>query len=178
MITQTLIDASDLNAWSNRNDSSTFLPQLLRTLILGTVKNVISVSFRAGEGVAIGGWDGRLDVENGDAFVPTGKSVWELGTGKDVKGKADDDYEKRKSDTLDFVPAETKYVFVTTRRWGGKEEWIRSRQAEGFWKEVRAYDADDLATWLETVPHVHVWLSIVLGKHPEAAVDLSHVWSD
>lgn len=178
MITQTLIDASDLNSWSNRNDSSAFLPQLLRTLILGTIKNVRSIGFRSGEGVAIGGWDGRLDVENGDAFVPTGKSVWELGTGKDVKGKADDDYEKRKADPLDCVPAETTYVFVTTRRWGGKDDWIKARQAEGYWKEVRAYDADDLATWLETAPHIHIWLSIVLGKHPEAAVDLSYFWSD
>lgn len=178
MITQTLIDASDLNAWSNRNDSSTFLPRLLRTLILGTVSNVRHIGFRSGEGVAIGGWDGLLDVENGNAFVPTGKSVWELGTGKDVKGKADDDYEKRKADTLDLVPEETTYVFVTTRRWGGKDDWIRSRQAEGFWKEVIAYDADDLATWLETAPHIHVWLSIILGKHPEAATDLSHLWND
>lgn len=178
MITQTLIDASDLNAWSNRNDSSDFLPQLLRTLILGTIKNVRSIDFRSGEGVAIGGWDGRLDVENGDAFVPTGRSVWELGTGKAVKGKADDDYEKRKADPLDQIPAETTFVFVTTRRWGGKDDWVNARQAEGFWKEVRAYDADDLATWLETAPHIHIWLSIVLGKHPEAAVDLSHFWAD
>lgn len=178
MITQTLIDASDLNAWSNRNDSSAFLPQILRTLILGTVKNVRSIGFRSGEGVAIGGWDGRLDVENGDAFVATGKSVWELGTGKDVKGKADDDYEKRKAEPLDCVPAETTYVFVTTRRWGGKDAWIEARQADGFWKEVRAYDADDLATWLETAPHIHIWLSIVLGKHPEAAADISHFWAD
>ncbi|HQU90888.1 MAG TPA: hypothetical protein PLK77_01250 [Pyrinomonadaceae bacterium] len=178
MITQTLINASDLNAWSNRNDSSTFFPQLLRTLILGTVSSVRHIGFRSGEGVAIGGWDGRLDVEDGDAFVPTGKSVWELGTGKEVKGKADDDYDKRKAGPLDFVPDETTYVFVTTRRWGGKDDWIKSRQAEGFWKEVRAYDADDLATWLETAPHIHVWLSIILGKHPEAATDLSHFWND
>lgn len=178
MITHTLIDASDLNAWSNRNDSSAFLPQLLRMLILGTVRNVRSIGFRSGEGVAIGGWDGRLDVENGDVFVPPGKSVWELGTGKDVKGKADDDYEKRKADPLDCVPSESTYVFVTTRRWGGKDAWIEARQAEGFWKEVRAHDADDLATWLETAPHIHIWFSIVLGKHPEGAADLSCFWTD
>jgi len=178
MHTQTLIDATDLSAWSNRNDSSAFLPQLLRTLILGTVKQVISISFRAGEGVAIGGWDGRLDVAIGDAFVPVGGSVWELGTGREVKHKADDDYEKRKLDPLGCLPSETTYVFVTTRRWGGKDDWIKLRQAEGFWKDVRAYDADDLATWLESAPHIHIWLSIFLGKHPEAAVDLSHYWSD
>ncbi|MBX3292260.1 MAG: hypothetical protein KF881_05120 [Acidobacteria bacterium] len=178
MITQTLIDATDLNAWSNRNDSSAFLPQLLRTLILGTVSDVISISFRAGEGVAIGGWDGRLEVADGDAFVPAGRSVWELGTGREVKAKADDDYEKRKLDLLGCIPSETTYVFVTTRRWGGKDDWIKLRKAESFWKDVRAYDADDLATWLETSPHIHIWLSIVLGKHPEAAIDIAHYWSD
>lgn len=178
MPTLTLIDASDLNSWSNRNDAAAQLPQLLRKLITGTVSAIRYISFRSGDGVAIGGWDGRLETHTGNAFAPDGQSVWELGTGKVIKGKADDDYEKRKSDPLGYAPSETTFVFVTSRQWGGKDDWVAAHKAEGFWKDVRAYDADDLATWLETNPGVHVWLSIRLGKHPEAAVDISHFWAE
>jgi hypothetical protein len=41
---------------------------------------------------------------------------------------------------------------------------------------VRAYDADDLETWLELAPAVHVWISIQIGKHPEGLTDLESYW--
>ena len=175
---QTLVDATDLNLWSNRNTAASVLPQLLRRLVIATADAVTAVGFRAGDGVAIGGWDGRVEAVVGNAFVPEGVSVWELGTNRGVKGKADEDYDKRKDDPKECVPAETAYIFVTSRRWGGKDDWVTARQAEGFWKEVRAYDADDLEAWLEQSPHVHVWFSILLGKRPEAATDVAHYWSD
>jgi len=56
------------------------------------------------------------------------------------------------------------------RRWGGKERWAESRR--------QAYDADDLEAWLETAPAVHIWFSIVVGKHPEGAEDADGWWSD
>lgn len=174
----TLINSTDLNLWANRNTSSSTLPQLLRRLIITTTKGLIFISFRAGDGTSIGGWDGRIDVTEGNAFVPEGKSVWELGTNRDVKGKADEDYEKRKTDPLGYLPSETTYIFITPRRWGGKDSWVTLRNAEGFWKEVRAYDADDLEAWLESSPSVHIWLSILLGKYPESAIDISNYWED
>lgn len=106
--------------------------------------------------------------------MPAGASVWEMGTNRDVKGKADEDYEKRRGNPLNVTPAETSYIFITPRRWSNKEDWAAARQAESFWKDVRAYDADDLEGWLEIAPSVHIWLSILLGKHPETAVDLLH----
>src|SRR5262249_23133717 len=69
-------------------------------------------------------------------------------------------------------------VFVTPRRWSGKTEWMAKRQGDGTWREVRAYDADDLEAWLELAPAVHVWLSILAGKHPEHATDLGTTWED
>ncbi len=54
---------------------------------------------------------------------------------------------------------------------------MRARQAEGFWREVRVYDADDLETWLESASAVHVWLSILLGNHPEVAADIEIFWT-
>ncbi len=54
---------------------------------------------------------------------------------------------------------------------------IIERQSEGVWKDVRAYDADDIEAWLRS-PNVHIWLSILLGKHPESVVDISNYWSE
>jgi hypothetical protein len=178
MLPQTYIDATDLNLWANRNDASLLLPKLLRRLVLTTIRDINFIGFRAGDGVFIGGWDGRLNVGSGNAFVPEGKSVWEIGTNKGIRAKANEDYEKRKVDPLGYSPAETTYIFVTPRRWRDKDEWIIERQSEGVWKDVRAYDADDIEAWLEIAPNIHIWLSILLGKHPESVVDSSNYWSE
>lgn len=172
------VNATDVDSWANRRNAQDQLPKLLRRLIRATIEQVKFISVRADEGVQLEGFDGILEVETGNEFVPDGKSVWEFGTNKHVKSKADDDYEKRKENPLGIVPAETVFVFVTPRRWSKKAEWMQARQAEGFWREVRVYDADDLETWLESAPAVHVWLSILLGKHPETAVDIENFWAD
>lgn len=173
-----LVDGTDLVSWANRRDAQGLLPQLLRRLVHATVDQVVHVGFPAGEGVQLAGWDGIVVVEHGNAFVPDGASVWELGTNKDVKGKADTDYEKRREKPRGIDPGQSTFIFVTPRRWARKGEWIAARQAEGLWREVRAYDADDLETWLELAPAVHIWLSVLLGKHPEDAVDLGSFWAD
>ena len=97
MYSQTLTDATDLNHWSNRNEAATILPRLVRRLISVTAHDIVQISVRAGDGVSIGGWDGCLEATEGNEFVPKGKSVWEIGKDKNVKGKADGDYEKRKA---------------------------------------------------------------------------------
>lgn len=175
MYNQTLTDATDLNQWSNRNEAATILPRLVRRLISVTARDITLISVRAGDGVSIGGWDALLETSDGNEFVPEGKSVWEVGKEKGVKGKADKDYEKRKAEP-DCIPSENTYVFVTSRRWGGKEKWVKEKNKDRFWKEVKALDADDLETWFESALSVHIWFSILLGKHPETAVDLSSYW--
>ncbi|RIK66071.1 MAG: hypothetical protein DCC65_10630 [Planctomycetota bacterium] len=132
----------------------------------------------AGEAVQLGGWDGIVEVPKGNAFVPDNTSVWEFTVNKNAKDKADGDYEKRTAEPLGIDPATSTFVFVTARRWADKREWEVARQKEGEWKDVRAYDADDLEAWLESAPSVHVWLSILLGKHPEGADDIANLWAD
>jgi hypothetical protein len=126
----------------------------------------------------MGGWDGIVDAPEGNTFVPDGFSVWELGVNRDVKGKADGDYQKRCEDPLGVVSAETIFVFVTLRRWGGKDDWVRKKNDEGIWAEVRAYDADDLEQWLELAPAVHAWLAQLVGKWTEGAQDISSFWDE
>lgn len=173
-----LVNATDLDLWANRLDCQGLTPQLIRRLVHASVRRVLRMSFRSGEGVHIGGWDGILTVDEGNAFVPDGTSVWEVSTCQDVKSKADEDYDKRTKDPQGVDARESTFVFVTPRRWGGKDAWVAARQTQGVWRKVLAYDADDLEAWLEIAPAVHVWLSILLGRQPEGADDLESFWED
>lgn len=176
MLHQLLVHATDLTEWANRLESKHIFPELIRRLIFATSSNITHIDFASGEGVQLGGWDGITTSNPGTAFVPEGIAGWELGTDKNPKGKADKDYIKRTGNPLELVQAETTYIFVTLRRWGNKNKWAASRKAEGVWKDVRAYDADNLATWLAEAPAVHIWLSGLLGKRPSGIQDLTLFW--
>ena len=179
MRSQLLVSATDLDAWAAQRIAEAQLPRLVRRLVHATGRGVRRLEFRADEGVQIGGWDGIVIADEGNEFVPLGGSVWELGTNQKVKAKADEEYQKRSTNSGDVDPQKTTFVFVTPRRWGGKEKWIAARRAEGRWRDVRAYDADDLETWLETAPTaVHIWISVLLGKRPETAIDLKNWWEN
>lgn len=178
MTLETLVTGTDLNRWANLQEARYRLPLLMRRLMHATIERIQRIGFPAEEGVQLGGWDGIVIAEEGNAFVPDGCSVWELGANRNVKSKADEDYEKRRIDPLGLDPATTTYIFVTPRRWGGKDAWVSERKREGLWREIRAYDADDLEQWLEQAPAVHVWCSILLGKHPAAADDIASFWTD
>jgi hypothetical protein len=177
MPSSTLVDATDLDQWADRRDAQDTLPELIRRLV-ATVPGLIRFSFRSGEGVHLGGWDGIVLAGQGHPFVPVGASGWEMGVNQGVRGKAQDDYNGRRTDPAPLDRAKTAFIFATPRRWPGKERWAAERRADRFWTDVRAYDADDLATWLEQSPAVHVWISGRLGKRPAGAVDLESVWQD
>jgi hypothetical protein len=173
-----LVKAIDLTQWADRLDARSRLPLLLRRLIHATVNSIHRIGFPAEEGVQTPGYDGFLVVEKGNAFVPDGCSVWEMSTNSDIKGKADSDYEKRCKEHLDVDPAITTFIFVTPHRWSKKTDWIKECKKDDFWHDVRVYDADDLEQWLEHAPSVHIWISILLGKHPKTAEDIATFWEN
>jgi hypothetical protein len=150
----------------------------MRRLIRATVPNIKRLQYPGDESVQMGGWDGIVEVEKGNYFVPDGTSVWELGVNRNVKEKADDDYAKRTADPGEIEQATSTFIFVTPRRWGGKDDWIKEKVKEGKWHDVRAYDADDIETILEIAPAVHIWASILLGKRPEGAIDIESYWTE
>jgi addiction module HigA family antidote len=141
---RTLVDATDLEAWADRREAQGQLPRVVRDLVLATVGRAERVVFSADEGVQLPGWDGIVDASQGNAFVPDGLSAWEVGTNRDVKRKAAEDYAKRTKNPLGLDPSETTFIFVTPRYWSKKREWAEQKQAEGVWREVRVYDAEDL----------------------------------
>lgn len=171
-----LVQARDIAQWAEQVDAATLLPDLLRRLILNTTPQLQRVELPGSEAVRHGGYDGVVEAGLGSAFVPGGASVWELSVSKDPKGKAERDYAARTRDPLGQSPAHTAYVAVTARRWPGKKAWVQEKLKEGKWREVRAYDADDLFAWLEIDPATHIWFSRRLGKYPEHVRDLEGFW--
>ncbi len=177
MLSALLARATDLDSWAKRLDSPGYLPQVVRRLVIGTVGRVERIDFRAGEGIHIGGWDGTVAVKEGNAVVPDGISAWELSNNSKSNTKATSDFEKRLKNPLGIDPSKSTFIFLTARRWAGKNDWVAEKKMVAAWKDVRAYDADDLESWLEAAPAVHIWLSILLGKQPEGAEDLDTFWT-
>lgn len=120
----------------------------------------------SGSSVRLPGWDGLLEVERGNAWAPSGVSGWEFSCDKKITTKANNDYEKRTADPLGLERTTSTFVFVTSRRWNGKERWERERGEEGKWRDVRAYDADDLVMWLEQAPEVAQWFARAIIRLP------------
>jgi hypothetical protein len=179
----TLVDARDLERWANSRRAQEQLPGLVRRLIHATTSTAAHIGLPAGDAVQQGGYDGVVVVSETHHAVPEGMSVWELGVSANPRAKANEDYEKRKreqpvSDVGPVDPATTTFVFVTPRRWNAKGAWAEERRAEGFWRDVRVLDVDDLEGWLEQAPATHVWLSTLLGRRPVGADDLEAVWQD
>ena len=88
-------DSSEIVNWADKPDSNHELPELVRKLILATIPQASSISMLSGSSVRMPGWDGLLEVSEGNMWVPQGKSGWEFTCDKDSKQKADEDYENR-----------------------------------------------------------------------------------
>ncbi len=168
-------DATELDAWANTRTSQADLPRLVRGIIREQNDQVVRLEVRGGEGVSLRGYDGIVEARQASIQVPDGVSVWEMGTNKDIRTKANKDYQARTADPLEASPAETTFVFVTPRRWPGKQAWALEKRTEGIWKDVRALDADDLELALDTAPATRTWIAEKLEK-PVRQVGTVEVW--
>ncbi len=169
-----LADASQLAQWAETasRDAQDTLPELIRRLLSHT-PGITAISMRAGDGVALSGWDGEAD-STGASFLPAGRLRFEIGAGQRPKRKADEDWNDRRNTPNAH---ELCFVFVTSRRWRDGKAWTEARKAEGIFADVRVLDADDLEGWLQSVPHVHYWMSEQLGRTPQHAQTLEQWWS-
>jgi hypothetical protein len=111
-----------------------------------------------GDDIGRPGYDGTVSAKAGNLYVPSGVSVWEMGTGP-AEAKAEGDYKKRAANPGEIAPASTTFCFVSPHRWVGKVDWAKTKKAEGKWKDVRVYDNSDLESWLEVCPSVARWLA-------------------
>src|SRR5687767_6523421 len=129
-----LVTRDDIERWANRTDSKFDLPLLISKLVRVTTPTSTQVDFPSGSSAYVGGWDGVVNCEEDTGKVPKGISLWEFGTEEDNKGKADDDYNKRKADPLGYIPKGCVFIFVTPRFWKQKDKWVKAKQSEGFWR--------------------------------------------
>ena len=158
------VSASNIISWVENNNkiAQQELPQIIRRLCFHA-KDTKAISFPAGDSTFMPSWDGTLESTDGNAWIPAGKSVWEIGTDSSIGSKANSDFGKRTEDASEEFKAENTYIFITPRRWKNKERWITDNKNTEGWKEVRAYDATDLEEWIDSQPSNAVYIAEVLG---------------
>jgi transcriptional regulator with XRE-family HTH domain len=173
------VNAEDLADWANRTDGIEGLPTLLAFLVRATHGAAAELRFPANEGVRYAGWDGRTYVDQASVYVPQGEARWEVGAQRTkILQKANEDYTKRTESPGHVDPHAAAFIFVTPRHWPQKDGWAEARRAEGVWRDVRAYDADDLVHWIELTPAVGLWLATRLGKRPPGTRELDAIWEE
>jgi len=170
------IRAFNIDQWAGTLDARAAMPALLRRLVHATAPHSSRIDFSAWESTQRPGWDGIVITREGNALVPAGTSAWEIGANTNIRRKADEDFDKRTTDPNGVLQVETTYVSVTPRNWQGKVAWCDEKKALGKWKDVRAYDSDDLEQWLEIAPAVAVWFGRMLGQRPAGVEDIERHW--
>ncbi|NUB27011.1 ATP-binding protein [Azospirillum brasilense] len=117
------------------------------------------------------GWDLLAAAGPGAAWVPEGDSVWETSTGTYTEHMADAHYARALGKAATHGLESASIVFVTARRWAGKRNWLEKRRKSGSWKDVRVYDAEDLAAWLAGTPRAAHWFAATQLHDPAAMAD-------
>lgn len=162
-----MITETHIRQWADRVEARSLLPVLVRRLIRETTPGLKSLRFPGNDAIALNGFDGEAMSETSTAWVPSGKSLWEMGCDQSPSTKAKADYDKRVKELDAAIRKNTAFVFVTPRRWASKEDWLTARRASGDWAEVHAWDVVDIETWLEESPGARIWLAERLGlTHP------------
>jgi hypothetical protein len=117
------VKANDIKDWTakNKRRAEETLPLVIKKLILASSRPNY-ICFPSGDSVSHSGWDGIVEVDRGNEFVPTGKSGWECGTNENIKNKAEGDFNTRtiKPDPLELT--DTTFVFATCRTWQDKSK--------------------------------------------------------
>lgn len=173
------IKGNEIEEWASNNHSArTRLAVFLRTLVNSTGIGLIESDFPGNEDGERPGWDGWTKAEQGTPRIPTGKVGWEFGVNKDVKKKADGDFSK----SVDATPAqervETTFIFVTPRKWAGKDAWAAEQRSKKLWKDVRAYDRSTLEQWLEESIPGQAWFANETERPKSNVRSLDKVWAD
>ena len=70
------------------------------------------------------------------------------------------------------------FIFVTPRRWPGKDKWIQQKKDLNKWKDVRVYDANDLEQWLEQSLPAKYWLANEAKLPTKSVASLDSVWRE
>ena len=157
------IKAADIDRWADRIEARQELPALLRRLIHSTGHDLVRVDFPAYDNAERPGWDGRVETSTPTPWIPNGKSGWEFSCKQDPGTKAEKDYKVRLRSVPLRARREHSFVFVTPRNWKKGVDWAKKKAALGDWRDVRAYDANDIEQWLEQSAPTQIWFAERVG---------------
>jgi len=177
-----LIHAASLESWANLNAARDTLGELLRKLIYSNLglENIRISRFLAHENNQLSGWDGTLSCQSEIPWIPSGTSVWELGTGNNARQKIRNDFAQRLAKELPngWKRASTTYVAVTLRKIDDIVALVNELQENSPWAAVMIVDAQSFEEWIENTPNVETWLQ-EQGIGPAPTIHtLKKVWEN
>jgi len=171
------------NRLCSSRDGQELLPQLVAKLIKNSVpkESIHEFRFPHDDQVYMHGEDGILVVDDAvqHLYVPSGISVWEMGTETQPRTKANKDFlgaEAKLANAFpNIVPAvspdKATVVFVTSAPFQDHEKWVKEKRQISTWKSIKVIDAVTLADWLEQCPAVMLWFADVCGIPAEGLYD-------
>lgn len=174
------IIADDIVNWVERapKDAQQQLPRFVRLLIQSQVDAKATVEMPEGEGTAAHGWDGLVSFDGNSRFVPNGRSLWEIGTDRKVKTKADKDFDGRSANPVGENPKNSTFVFVSPRKWEEKNSWITDKKRHSDWQDIVAFNARDLEDWFEAAPAVAREFALHIRKFVGDIRSLDEFWRE
>ena len=173
------IEARQIDQWAVGNiRARDRLPVLLRRLIHAGRREPRRVDFPGYDNAQRQGWDGWVEADGATSWVPEGRSGWELSVEERPRPKAERDYQARRKMLSAAERADCTFVFVTSRNWPGKVEWVRAKEAAEDGKAVRALDASDFGGLGDAAPLGHEAWNIGARGQESAAGQLLDVEPD
>lgn len=166
------ITYTNLTQWADTKDCQTMLPELIRKLIRASVHTINRLTIPSGDAVNLPGWDGIVETPERINTIGEGLSLWEMGVNEGVKGKIDDDFNKRDVETGGFDKTLATFVFITPRTWTGATKWVEEKKNKSIWKNIIVYTAVELEDWIEQHPAVGLWLANHLGIVSDSKIEL------
>lgn len=168
-----LIRAVDLKRWAETQDARYRLGELLRRLIRACIPQpaIRAFDFLSDESNQLPGWDGLLECDSGIHWIPNGSSVWELGVGGNSRRKIRTDFEKRRGEEIPvgWDKETTTYVAVTLQNLSNPTKLENELKQDSPWQNVKVYNAQRLAEWVELCQNVTSWLQ-ELGIGPPPSI--------
>lgn len=174
------ITSTDIARWAETSRARAVLPVLIRRLVYSVAPDARTVDFPGHDAGQRPGWDGRVDAPRPNPWVPEGLSGWELSVSADLQGKPTADITERGKLTA-AERRSTVFIFATARNWPGKDAWAAKQREAGNWRDVRAFDATDLAQWLDQSAPTQAWFAHELNRSIDGlrVIDeVARAWSE
>ena len=193
-----LVERHHILQWASTLSSRTELVELVRDLIVESTpaRDLIRIDCPTAEGTGRPDFDVVVETRQGTAWVPAGRSGWEVSTSTDVARNANTNYRNRRSEARSDAN-EITYAYLTPRAWPetkaaqpttpgpagtrpsrqqAKRRWQQQCSEEGHWRDVRALDVDDLLNWLIQAPATRARFSERLGLVPDGFTSARLRW--